>query len=241
MPRAKPWRARVEPGGVPGDARPRTSCPRGRSRTRRTIRPRTWSRATTSKVGTAVRQQQQRHQRAPADAIGEDAERQAEDRAAEHRDRRQPGELDRSRCSSALMGTPSTPNISQTANSRVKATVERARTRVGHGTLHTQTPAAISDASRGCGGSLILLPATLDDPLHGLDRCLAVRFSGRERVSDGRRWATARFTTISVRRKALETQVRLHMVDMKTTKTSRRQVLKGIGGAAALLGGAGLL
>jgi hypothetical protein len=35
-----------------------------------------------------------------------------------------------SRCSSLRMGTPSTPNISQTANSSVKAIVESVRTRV---------------------------------------------------------------------------------------------------------------
>jgi hypothetical protein len=34
-----------------------------------------------------------------------------------------------SRCSSSLIGTPRTPNISHTANSRVKAIVERVRTR----------------------------------------------------------------------------------------------------------------
>src|SRR5207244_3854060 len=37
------------------------------------------------------------------------------------------------RCSSSLMGMPSTPNINQTANSKVNAVVESARTRLAPG------------------------------------------------------------------------------------------------------------
>ena len=84
----------------------------------------------TSSVGIGGRQQQQRHQAPPADPIGQDAERQPPDRSAEDGDRGQPGELHRVEVQLWRIGTPSTPNISQTANSRVKAMVERVRTRV---------------------------------------------------------------------------------------------------------------
>ena len=63
-----------------------------------------------------------------------------------------------SRRSSSLMGTASTPNISQTANSNVKATVDSTRTRVAGASrfrISVVSPSVLTNELCSAGGFAI--------------------------------------------------------------------------------------